>query len=142
LKDVDVYGSGMNRETVAINKFEDLDAWRVSRILAVRTYFHLAGCRDYGFKDQAQKAVISIMNNLAEGFDRKSNREFVRFVKIAKGSCAEVRSMLCIGSDLGYFSQVAEDELRVLVGRVGRMLCGLLRVLEDSKYQVRGTKYD
>jgi four helix bundle protein len=82
--------------------FEDLEVWQYSRTLVKAVYENFADSRDYGFRDQITRATISILNNIAEGHERSSKQEFIRFLKIAKGSCAEVRSMLIIASDLNY----------------------------------------
>ena len=85
-----------------IQKFEDIVTWQESRILVNDMYEIFNKCKDYAFRDQIQRAVVSIMNNIAEGYERGGNREFARFLYIAKASCAEVRSMLYIALDLEY----------------------------------------
>ena len=75
-------------------RFEDIQAWQKAKLLSVRIYNVFESSKDYSFKDQIQRASVSIMNNIAEGFERKSNNEFKHFLFIAKGSCGEVRSML------------------------------------------------
>ena len=67
-----------------IEKFEDLKIWQASVELAVSLYRELANCKDYGLRDQMQRSAVSIPSNIAEGFDRNSNKEFVRFLKISK----------------------------------------------------------
>ena len=76
------------------NRFEEIIVWQKARELTGLIYVNLRDCRDYAFRDQLQRASVSIMNNIAEGFERKGNKEFKRFLFIAKGSSAEVRSML------------------------------------------------
>ncbi|MDF1497146.1 MAG: four helix bundle protein [Patescibacteria group bacterium] len=88
-----------------IEKFEDIIAWQLGRELVQFVYSNLRDCRDYAFKDQMQRATISITNNIAEGFGRKGDKELTRYLKISKGSCLEVRSMLYSALDLGYFDQ-------------------------------------
>lgn len=89
-----------------VKTFEDLWIWQQGRMLVKDIYADFGqgttGCRDYGFKSQIQKAGISIMNNIAEGFERNSNTEFARFLDISKGSCGEVRSMYYPAEDLKY----------------------------------------
>ncbi|MFA6100329.1 MAG: four helix bundle protein [Patescibacteria group bacterium] len=114
-----------------INKFEDILAWKLSRELVGQVYSNLKGCRDYGFKDQIQRACISIMNNIAEGFDRKGDREFLRFLKIAKGSCAEVRSMLYVAEDIGYLPSNKVKELYLLSLRINQLIIHLIKYLEN-----------
>lgn len=70
-----------------IEKFEDIIAWQKSKELTLFLYKSFKDCKDFGYKDQIQRAVISIMNNIAEGFERKGDKELSRFLFIAKGSC-------------------------------------------------------
>ncbi|MCQ2260351.1 MAG: four helix bundle protein [Bacteroidales bacterium] len=84
--------------------FEDLKVWQLSQELTVEIYRLLHQNNDYGFKDQIQRASVSIMNNIAEGSESGSNALYLKFLKIAKGSCAEVRSMLYLSEKLGYCS--------------------------------------
>lgn len=76
-----------------MSKFEDLKVWDDAKSLSVAVYDIMKTNRDYGFRDQIQRAAISIMNNIAEGSDSGSDAHFVRYLNVAKGSCAEVRSM-------------------------------------------------
>ena len=86
--------------------FEDLWIWQQARILVKEIYSDFGegtpGHGDYGFKGQIQKAGVSVMNNMAEGFERNSDAEFARFLSISKGSCGEIRSMYYPAEDLGY----------------------------------------
>lgn len=79
---------------MAIQKFEDIIAWQKAQDLAIEIYYEFSNLRDYGFKDQICRAVVSISNNIAEGFDRSSDADFSRFLYISIGSCSEVKSML------------------------------------------------
>ncbi len=76
--------------------FEDLDVWKRSRKIAVGIYELLKDSRDYGLKDQMTRAVVSIASNISEGAERDSKAEFIRFLHIAKGSAAELRTQICI----------------------------------------------
>jgi len=91
-----------------VEKFEDLLCWQEARIL-VRTIFRFSETgklsKDWGTKDQIRRASLSIMNNIAEGFARFSNKEKIRFLDIASSSCSEVRSMLYVLNDLEYLSK-------------------------------------
>lgn len=91
---------------MTIEKFEDILSWQKSKNLAVFVYKTLDGNKDYGFKDQMQRAAVSISNNIAEGYERKSNKEFKQFLYVAKGSCGEVRSMAYVGLELGYINKI------------------------------------
>jgi len=88
-----------------IDRFEDIIAWQLGRELVKHIYIDLKNCRDFSFKDQIQRAALSITNNIAEGFGRKGDKELSRYLKISKGSCLEVRSMLYSALDLGYLNQ-------------------------------------
>ena len=83
-------------------RFEDLRIWQQSRVLANDVYDALSNCRDYGFRDQMQRAAVSSMNNIAEGFERRSMKDFGHFLDIAKASSGEVRSMLYLAEDRKY----------------------------------------
>ncbi len=76
-----------------IEKFEDIRAWQNAKELTKTIYFAFSDTKDFSFRDQIQRASVSIMNNIAEGFERQTNNEFKHFLFIAKGSCGEVRSM-------------------------------------------------
>ncbi|WP_025864293.1 four helix bundle protein [Prolixibacter bellariivorans] len=97
-----------------VHRFEDLDIWKESKACSLIIYQHFQNTKDYGFRDQICRAAISVMNNIAEGFERDSDKEFQRFLKIAKGSAGEVRSMLSISVDLNYMSK---EEAETIVNR-------------------------
>ena len=90
----------------------------------------LASNRDYGFKDQIQRAAVSIMNNIAEGAESGSDAKFISFLNIAKGSCAEVRSMLYLCEDLGYCTPEIRIELQ---NRIKKISAGSTRLIESLK---------
>lgn len=92
--------------------FEDLKVWQLSQELTVEIYRLLHQNNDYGFKDQIQRASVSIMNNIAEGSESGSDALYLKFLKIAKGSCAEVRSMLYLSKKLGYCTN--EDVMNLI----------------------------
>lgn len=81
----------MNQE-MNDDTFDNLEVWQDAIELAARVYELFGDCRDYGFRNQIQEAAVSVSNNIAEGYERDSNQEFIRFLFIAKGSCGEVRS--------------------------------------------------
>ncbi len=93
---------------MAIKSFEDLKVWQLSREF-VKSIYKLTSKpkfkNDFGLKDQIQRASVSIMNNIAEGFERDNNKELIRFLIFSKGSAGEVRSLLYVASDLGYINQ-------------------------------------
>jgi len=84
-----------------IKNFGDLEIWKAARRLSRKIYGLSKGpklAQDFGLRDQMQRAAISIMSNIVEGFERGGNQEFVQFLYIAKGSCGEIRSQLYVGS--------------------------------------------
>lgn len=112
-----------------IVKFEDIIAWQKAGILAFEIYIKFNNYKDYGFRNQIQRASVSVMNNIAEGFERRGDKEFKRFLLIAKGSCGEVRSMSYLALKLKYFT---DEEFRFyysLTTEISRMLNGLIRKL-------------
>lgn len=112
-----------------IEKFEDILSWQKAKELTLIVYFELANCRDFGFKDQIQRASVSIMNNIAEGFELKSNKEFKQFLFIAKGSCGEVRSMLYLSKELNYHSKETFDKSFNICIEISKLLSGLIKTL-------------
>ena len=112
-----------------INKFEEILAWQKSRLLANRVYDLFKDSKDYSFHDQIIRAVISIMNNIAEGFERDSDKDFKRFLYISKASCAEVRSMLYLGMDLKFITENEFNELYGLAMEISKMLSGFIKKL-------------
>lgn len=112
-----------------IEKFEDILSWQKSKSLAVLVYKMLSGNKDFGFKDQIQRAVVSISNNIAEGYERRSNKEFKQFLYVAKGSCGEVRSMAYIGKELGYLDSADFQTLYSDSLEISKLISGLIKVL-------------
>ena len=112
-----------------IEKFEDIISWRKAESLVLEIYKEFKGCRDFGFKDQIQRASVSIMNNIAEGFERKSNKEFKYFLFVAKGSCAEVRSMLHLSLQFNYINNIKYKELNNISTEISKLLSGLIKTL-------------
>ena len=91
-------------------KFEDLIVWQKSYCLLKEVYQELKACRDFGFKDQITRSSLSVPSNIAEGYERGSNREFIRFLQIAKGSCGELRTQLYAAVDIGYINKEKGDQ--------------------------------
>jgi four helix bundle protein len=119
-----------------IRRFEDLIAWQKARGLAREIYQisrQGAFARDFGLAGQIQRAVVSIMSNVAEGFERSRRGEFHQFLSIAKASCAEVRSQLYVALDVGYLDQVKFNELLARAEEVGKILGGLRASVERQK---------
>jgi len=112
-----------------INKFEEIVSWQKSKELTLKIYMLFKDTRDFDFRSQIQRASVSIMNNIAEGFERKSNNEFKYFLFVAKGSSAEVRSMLYLALELKKISQDEFDDLYQLSIDISKLLSGLIKVL-------------
>jgi four helix bundle protein len=112
-----------------IKTFEDIVAWQKAKLLTMEVYKSTRTQRDQGFSGQIQRASVSVMNNIAEGFERRSNKEFKQFLFIAKGSCGEVRSMLILGGELGVFSEPQSKKLILLSTEISKMLSGLIKKL-------------
>jgi len=92
--------------------FEDLDIWKEGMRLSVSIYKLMKNCNDFGFKDQIQRASVSIPSNISEGFERQTNKEFIQFLYIAKGSCGEFRTQIYLAKELEYLNQ--EDYKKML----------------------------
>jgi four helix bundle protein len=105
-------------------RFEDLRIWQDAREQVRSVYRALqkgtAGHEDLGFRTQMQRASVSVMNNIAEGFERKTPKDFAHFLDLAKGSCGEVRSMLYVAEDLGYLSSEEANALRATAETISR----------------------
>ncbi|MFA6400216.1 MAG: four helix bundle protein [Salinivirgaceae bacterium] len=91
-----------------IKNFEDLKIWQEGVDLAVTTYSLFKDSKDWGFRDQIQRSSVSIPSNIAEGFDRNSNNEFIRFLNISKGSCGELRTQLIIAERVGLIENAGD----------------------------------
>ncbi|KKP68370.1 MAG: Ribosomal protein S23 [Candidatus Moranbacteria bacterium GW2011_GWE1_35_17] len=113
-----------------IEKFEDIIAWQKSKLLIYNIYKEFRACKDYAFRDQIQRASVSIMNNIAEGYERKGNKEFSKFLYISKGSCGEVRSMLYLALDLGYISKDKFELFSQQSLEISRMLSNFIKTLK------------
>lgn len=111
-----------------VQRFEDLIAWQKARQLTRRVY-ELTRCggwaKDFGLSSQIQRASVSIMSNIAEGFERNRPGEFHQFLSIAKASCAEVRSQLYIAADVGYLNDEDFAAALAQAEEVGRIVGGL-----------------
>ncbi|MCQ2318981.1 MAG: four helix bundle protein [Bacteroidales bacterium] len=112
-----------------ISRFEEIIAWKKAISLGKDIYSMFDGSGDYGFLDQIHRAVVSISNNIAEGFERKTNNEFKQFLYISKGSCGEVRSMIYLAKEL---EMINEEQMTDVVKRteeISKMLSGLIKTL-------------
>ena len=124
-----------------IERFEDLVAWQKARTLTQAIYRATQQsnmAKDYGLSNQMQRAAVSIMSNVAEGFERGNRGEFHQFLSIAKASCAELRSQLYVALDVGYLTQVRFDERLTQANEVGRIVGGLRASVEKQRNAQRG----
>ncbi len=112
-----------------IKSFEDIIAWKKAKELNILIYKEFRNCRDFSFRDQIQRASVSIMNNIAEGFERGGNKEFKNFLFISKGSCAEVRSMLNLALELKYVNEIDFKKAYNLTVEISKILSGLIKTL-------------
>lgn len=119
-----------------IERFEDIKAWQAARELVSEVY-RVSGRgkfeKDFGLRDQIQRASVSVMANIAEGFERGSDKEFHRFLYIAKGSAGEVRSHLFVALDLGYISDEEFSDLRAKSEEVAKSLSGFITYLAPKE---------
>lgn len=110
-------------------QFENLEVWKRACQLAVRMYSELSQCRDYGLKDQMTRAAVSIASNIAEGAERRSKKDFVNFLSIAKGSAAELRTQLYIASRAKILDTASCASLTLELKEISAMLQGLIQSL-------------
>ena len=129
------YGQQTNEKKMesGVRQLENLKIWQQSRALVVEIYKVLQDSRDYGFRDQIQRAAVSIMNNIAEGFEAGSDATFIRYLNISKGSCSEVKSMLYLCSDLNYCSEEIRIKLQSDITAIISGIYNLIKYLEADK---------
>lgn len=114
------------------SSFEDLEVWQRSCTLAVQVYESLKGCRDFGLKDQMTRASVSIASNIAEGAERDSVAEYIRFLHIAKGSAAELRTLLIIAARIGVIPEEIKQSLSAELIMISKQLHGLITYLKTK----------
>ena len=125
-----------------IERFEDLEAWKIAREITKDVYRickNESFSRDYGLRDQICRASVSVMSNIAEGFERDGGKEFVNFLSIAKGSAGEVRSQLYAALDQNYISENEFNHIYQKTVQNSRVIAGLINYLKQSG--VKGIKY-
>lgn len=122
--------------------FEDLEVWKSARELTNRIYkitVEGGSAKDYGLRDQIRRAAVSIMSNIAEGYERGGNQEFIQFLSIAKGSSGEVRSQLYVALDQSYIEKNECERLLDAFKKLSIMLNNFMEHLKGSRY--KGAKY-
>lgn len=107
--------------------YMSLLAWQEAANLAKSVYSVFNDCRDFGFKDQIQRASVSVMNNIAEGYARHSDKAFRNFLQISRGSCAETESMVYLAHELGYIDDVTYMTLLEKTDTTSKLLTGLIK---------------
>jgi len=127
-----------------INKFEDLEIWKLS-LKITRDVYDLTSkggfSKDFGLRDQIRRAIISVSSNIVEGFEKNNNNEFIRFLKIAKGSVGETRNQLYIALGVNYITKEEFDKtnnnLEVLAGQIGGFIQYLLEKRQNKEFVIR-----
>jgi four helix bundle protein len=118
-----------------IEKFEDILAWQKARQLVKRIYQATGEgdfAQDYSLKDQIRRASLSIISNIAEGFSRQTDKEFIQYLHVAKGSASEVQGQLYVALDSKYVSRDAFEELYQLSQETTRLISGFVRYLKGG----------
>jgi four helix bundle protein len=127
---------------MSVKTFEDMEVWKEARRLTQRIY-HLTKnedfAKDFGLRDQIRRAAVSIMSNIAEGFERGGNQEFVQFLYVAKASCGEVRSQIYVALDQNYVANIEVGELTKSFKRLSSMISNLITYLRKSG--MKGEKF-
>lgn len=110
-------------------RFEDMDVWKRSSRLSVSIYRELVGLNDFGFKDQITRSSLSVPSNIAEGFERATARDKRKFLNYSKGSCAELRTQIYIGIEIGYIPKELGKNWVNETEELSSMLTGLMKYL-------------
>lgn len=122
--------------------FQEIKAWQKARELVNEIYAVSktpAFFKDIGLREQIRRASVSVMSNIAEGFERDGRKEFIQFLSIAKGSCGETKSLLFVALDQKYIDEVYLDQLIKLADHISNLIGALMNYLKDS--EIPGTKY-
>ena len=125
-----------------IQRFEDLEAWKIAREVTKEIYaISRRGdfARDFGLRDQICRSSVSIMSNVAEGFERDGDKEFVNFLSIAKASAGETRSLLYVALDQNYISNAEFESISGTLSENSRVIAGLSNYLRQS--ELKGIKF-
>jgi four helix bundle protein len=131
-----VDGLGIGGVLAAITRVEDIEVWQEARKLAVEVYTLTsvgAWAKDFGLRDQARRAGVSVPSNIAEGFARDTNIEFRRFLSIARGSATELKTQMYIALDLGYLNQQSFDAICLRIDRICRMITSFMQYLKTAQ---------
>jgi four helix bundle protein len=108
-------------------KFEDLEVWKRSARLSSEIYTIMKSCNDYSFRDQLTRASLSIPSNIAEGFERTSEKECIKFLSYSKGSCGELRTQIYIGIEIDYIKADTGKKWIAEAKEISSMIAGLMK---------------
>lgn len=125
-----------------ISRFEDLDIWKKAREFSKQVFeltLKNGFEKDFSLKNQINASSGSVADNIAEGFEREGNKEFVNFLSIAKGSAGETRSQLYRALDRGYISEEKLQEMIIMNLEISKSISGFMKYLKESEY--RGNKF-
>jgi four helix bundle protein len=114
-----------------MDALKDLEVWRRACRFSVDVYGLLAQCKDYGFRDQLGRSALSIASNIAEGYERRSVKERIQFLNVAKGSCGEAWTQLLIGIEAGFIDKAKGLEKSEEAKQIAKMIYGLITHLEQ-----------
>ncbi len=127
---------------MGFESFEDIEAWKNAREIT-RQIYDISSTerfsRDFALVNQMRRAAISIVSNIAEGFERNGDKEFIQFLTVAKGSCGEVRAQLYVAFDQHYIDEAVFVEVKAKLIEISRMISGLIRYLKQS--ELKGSKF-
>jgi four helix bundle protein len=121
---------------MGVTRFEDLIGWQKSRTLFKKTHDITSKpplLKDFPLRDQMRRAALSVMSNIAEGFDKGGDKEFVQLLFVAKGSCSELKSQLQAANEIGYLNQDDFQELWNLAEEISRILQGLIKAIKKRE---------
>lgn len=112
--------------------FEDLEVWKKSTRLSVELYRELTDLKDYGFRDQVTRSGLSIPSNISEGYERATDKDTLKFLNYAQGSCGELRTQLYVGMQAGYIEYARGTRWLKEAKTISAMLNGLVRSRQNS----------
>jgi four helix bundle protein len=123
---------------MSIKHFEEMQVWQDARVTAKNIYDYSSRGklkRDFSLRDQIQRASVSVMSNIAEGYERDSTNEFIKFLGYSKGSIGEVRSLLCVALDRGYIDEMTFKTLYDSSINISTQLANFIKYLKQRKLQ-------
>ena len=122
----------MDKANRKMNGFEDLEVWKKGCRLTIQIYQAFGQCKDFSFKDQVQRSALSVPSNIAEGYERNSPRDFIRFLNIAQGSIGELRTQLYIAREISYLKNDLTVDLLNKSKEISAMLSGLKKSIKKK----------